>query len=206
MKNRIVFYSGGIMSWATAKRAIEESGEEDRIILFFTDTLIEDPDLYRFLAETTAAWDDEAEFIRVADGRTPFEIFRDVKLLGNSRLDPCSRILKRELSHKYVKDFDPEDTILYIGYNWDEPHRLEATQRAYSPFEVRAPLMEPPYLAHADVVEMLEDIGIAQPRLYERGYCSQQLRRCVCKGRAGGLGASAQGQPRSLREVGRARD
>lgn len=48
----IVFYSGGLGSWATARRVIEKEGIEN-VILLFTDTLIEDEDLYRFLLETS---------------------------------------------------------------------------------------------------------------------------------------------------------
>ncbi|MEC3884844.1 hypothetical protein VKA52_14005 [Halobacillus sp. HZG1] len=49
----IIFYSGGLGSWATAKRVINRHGK-DNVICLFTDTLIEDADLYRFLLETTA--------------------------------------------------------------------------------------------------------------------------------------------------------
>jgi 3'-phosphoadenosine 5'-phosphosulfate sulfotransferase (PAPS reductase)/FAD synthetase len=49
----IIFYSGGLGSWATAKRVIAEKGREN-VILMFTDTLIEDKDLYRFMIETAA--------------------------------------------------------------------------------------------------------------------------------------------------------
>ena len=47
----IVFYSGGLCSWATAKRVVEKHGKEN-VLLLFTDTLIEDEDLYRFISET----------------------------------------------------------------------------------------------------------------------------------------------------------
>lgn len=49
--NHIVFFSGGLGSWATAKRVIEKHGT-DNTYLLFTDTLIEDEDLYRFMIET----------------------------------------------------------------------------------------------------------------------------------------------------------
>ena len=45
-------FSGGIGSWAAAKRVRVEPG--DSLILLFTDTLIEDPDLYRFLGQAAA--------------------------------------------------------------------------------------------------------------------------------------------------------
>lgn len=48
----ICFYSGGIGSWKMTKRVIEQHGLENTLMLF-TDTLIEDKDLYRFILETT---------------------------------------------------------------------------------------------------------------------------------------------------------
>lgn len=49
--NHVIFYSGGLGSWATARRVVRERGK-DNTFLLFTDTLIEDEDLYRFLIET----------------------------------------------------------------------------------------------------------------------------------------------------------
>lgn len=48
----VVFFSGGLGSWATAKRVIAEYGTDD-VLLLFTDTFIEDKDLYRFIIETS---------------------------------------------------------------------------------------------------------------------------------------------------------
>jgi hypothetical protein len=47
-------FSGGVGSWAAAKRVAERHGTE-RLTLLFTDTLIEDEDLYRFLIQGAAA-------------------------------------------------------------------------------------------------------------------------------------------------------
>lgn len=51
MHNHVVFFSGGIGSWATAKKIIDRYGT-NKTYLLFTDTLIEDEDLYRFMIET----------------------------------------------------------------------------------------------------------------------------------------------------------
>lgn len=45
----VVFFSGGACSYCTAKRVIENVGKEN-VVLLFTDTKIEDEDLYRFIA------------------------------------------------------------------------------------------------------------------------------------------------------------
>ena len=51
--DRVVLFSGGIGSWAAARRVIAE--HPGRIVLLFTDTLCEDQDLYRFLIEGAAS-------------------------------------------------------------------------------------------------------------------------------------------------------
>lgn len=50
---RVHSFSGGIGSMTAAKRDAAEYGTEDMVLLF-TDTLIEDQDLYRFLIESAA--------------------------------------------------------------------------------------------------------------------------------------------------------
>lgn len=47
----VVFYSGGLGSWATAKIVIDQHGL-DNTILVFTDTRSEDKDLYRFMLDS----------------------------------------------------------------------------------------------------------------------------------------------------------
>lgn len=95
----IVSYSGGIGSAMTAQLLCDEYGKEN-VALLFADTNMEDEDLYRFNSDLVNKL--KCEFIRIADGRTVWEVFEDVKFIGNSRIDPCSKILKRELIKNYI--------------------------------------------------------------------------------------------------------
>lgn len=123
----IVFYSGGVGSWAAARRVIESFGK-DNTILLFTDTLIEDEDLYRFIDDTVK--DLGAQFVKIADGRTPFEVYKEARFLGNSRIAPCSHKLKQEVAEKWVKEnFNPDECVLYLGIDWTEDHRTKAPQK-----------------------------------------------------------------------------
>ena len=171
MKNidHVVFYSGGISSWATAKRVAKKHGTKN-LKMLFTDTLIEDKDLYRFLDES--AENVGGELIKIADGRTPWQVFKDVRLLCNSRLDPCSRILKREMATKWVKENypDPSDVVLYIGMNWDEEHRYKRSKNFWKPYTVESPLLEPPYLMKDDMITWCNKEGVKHPILYDMGF------------------------------------
>lgn len=181
----VVFFSGGVMSWAAAKRAVAKYGSENTTLLF-TDTLIEDPDLYRFLDE--AAENVGAPLIRIAEGRTPWEVFNDEKLIGNTRADPCSKILKREIGLKWLKEnCDPANTVLVFGIHWEEEHRLdgmvkdqktgEMVRRGVRPrYEslgwprVEAPMCDRPMMTDRMIKDWLAHEGIALPRLYGLGF------------------------------------
>ena len=164
----VVMFSGGAGSWMAAKRVVQEHGTES-IVLLFADTMMEDDDLYRFLIESSR--NVGGELVQVADGRTPWEVFFDVRFLGNTRIDPCSRILKRELLREWVeKNCDPSDTVVYLGYDWTEEHRYEAAKPHWQPCTLEAPLCDEPYLTKADVVVALDREGIERPRLYAMGF------------------------------------
>src|SRR5687768_12788279 len=116
----IVMYSGGIGSWMAAKRVVEEHGNEN-VVLLFTDTMIEDEDLYRFLYETSDELD--CQLVWIKDGRDPWEVFHDVKWIGNSRIAQCSHLLKQKVAAKYIKEnYKPDEVTLYVGIDWSEIH------------------------------------------------------------------------------------
>lgn len=61
----------------------------------------------------------------IAEGRTPWEVFRDVRFLGNSRVDPCSKILKRDFLWRYIEtNFNKSNAVIYFGLDANEEHRL----------------------------------------------------------------------------------
>lgn len=178
----VVKFSGGGGSWAAAKRVSERHGTDD-LTLLFTDTRMEDEDLYRFLAE--AALNVGGELVQIADGRTPWEVFFDERMLGSSRMDPCSKILKRELSDRWLaENCDPADTVVYVGIDWTESHRYDREpgtrnekdrgglkqQMAARGWRFEAPLCEAPWMEKADVLNWMRAEGIEPPRLYELGF------------------------------------
>ena len=115
-------FSGGIGSWACARRVVEKFGAGD-VTLLHTDTRSEHPELYRFLRD--AAEDVGAPLVEVADGRTIWQVFRDERFLGNSRIAPCTSKLKQAVRDRWLRDnCDPADTVCYVGIDWTEEHRF----------------------------------------------------------------------------------
>lgn len=176
----VVFFSGGLMSWAAAMKAVARYGA-DNVTLLFTDTLIEDPDLYRFLEEASAVVG--APLITIAEGRDPWSVFRDVKFIGNTRKDPCSKYLKRLPALKWLEaNADPENTMLVFGIHWEEAERFERTDsddvmRGVRPRyaklgwpHVWAPMCETPWMSPKGIGDWAAACGLTRPRLYDLGF------------------------------------
>jgi 3'-phosphoadenosine 5'-phosphosulfate sulfotransferase (PAPS reductase)/FAD synthetase len=165
---RIVLYSGGALSWAAAMRTIERHGRDD-VRLLFTDTAMEDEDLYRFLDDSERQLG--VPLIRLKDGRTPWDVFREKRMLGNTRIDLCSRVLKREMSQRWLAENAPGATLVF-GIDWEETHRLDGLQRRYGEqgYTVEAPMTDRPWMTKAEVFRWMKDCGLAPPRLYDLGF------------------------------------
>jgi hypothetical protein len=211
---RVVLFSGGIGSWAAAARVADRERAAGhgtaRLTLLFTDTLMEDGDLYRFLIEgacqvlglprpaglvdalaalpefhvdrearvagLAAARARAAEsvpgLVWLAEGRDPFEVFRAERMLGNSRVDPCSKLLKREPTNRWLTaNRDPQRTVVSVGIDWTEVHRYTAiaTRRGGQGWTYDAPLCERPYVTKPDLLRAAREAGLAPPRLYGLG-------------------------------------
>ncbi len=163
----VVLFSGGIGSWAAAKRVWARNPDE--LILLFTDTKTEDEDLYRFITE--AADNVDGELVTIADGRDVWEVFFDNRMIGNTRADICSRVLKRDLARTWIEDnCDPDDTIIYMGIDWTEAHRYERARPRWEPWRLEAPLTESPLLSKTELFQWATDNDLRPPRLYDMGF------------------------------------
>lgn len=176
----IVKYSGGVGSWAAAKRVAERYGTQD-LVLLFADVKDEHPDLYRFLEEGAANIGVCVTYI--SDGRTPRQVMSDEKLIGNSLKDPCSKILKRELLDKWKRQHcDPNESCLYIGIDWTEEHRFHRFAERSKPFRAEAPLLWKPMLDKNQAMAWCTREGIELPLLYRQGFSHNNCGGACIKG------------------------
>jgi hypothetical protein len=132
---------------------------------------MEDADTYRW--RDLAAANVGAPLVVIADGRDPWQVFFDERMLGHARVDPCSKILKRRLIDGWLREHhDPSDTTVYVGVDWTESHRFERLRdlRAREGWHYEAPLCEPPYLSKADVRRWAAAEGLPPQRLYQLGF------------------------------------
>lgn len=163
-----MFFSGGVASWATAKRVVERNGVEG-LVLLFADTKEEHPTTYTFLE--AAAEDVGVSLTTVADGRDVWQVFFDQRMMGNTRVPICTRILKHEPSRRWLDaNCIPWETTLYLGFDWTETDRTEAQRRLWDPWPVEAPLQDKPWISKPDLIAMARDAGLPIPVLYDRGF------------------------------------
>lgn len=167
MKHSVSF-SGGICSFWAAARVVERYGAENTTLLF-ADTKMEDEDLYRFMGEAVQYLG--APLVTIADGRTPWQVFSDEGFLGNSRVDLCSRILKRELLDSWHRaNCLMSDTVIYVGIDWTEEHRLHRLRLRKPGWRIEAPMCDAPLWDKCQMTTELKKIGIEPPRLYKLGF------------------------------------
>lgn len=168
MTQHIPQWSSGIQSWAAARRVIDTHGP-DNVTLLFADTNAEDADNYRFNRDASRLLG--VPITVVADGRTPQQVNRDKRWLGNSQLAPCSHELKQKVCRRWLEaNADPSDTILYVGIDWTEPERRGAIERLWAPWPTEFPLMQAPYYPKDHWLREARKLGLEPPNMYRRGY------------------------------------
>lgn len=125
----------------------------------------------------------------ITEGRNIYEVFRDERFLGNSRVDPCSKILKREFLDKWCQENAP-DAIRYFGLDWTEMDRFERLQARFLekgvPHEkIQAPMMWRPLVDKPDMLLRMRVVKIVPPRMYSEGFAHANCSgACIKSGQA----------------------
>lgn len=166
-KHIYVLFSGGIGSTLTAY-LLKLKGHTN-VTLYFTDTKTEDEDLYRFLEESAAFLG--YPLIKEADGRDIWQVFKDERLMGNTRIDPCSKILKRKLGAKFRKNIPVDESLFAIGIDPWEEHRFVKAKELFRPHHLIAPLIDEGIVDKEELWQQFhKESGIKKPRLYNMGF------------------------------------
>ena len=113
----IVMYGGGLTSYEASKRAIEKYGH-DAVDIWFADTRTEDEDLYRFNRDVEKILNHPIKVF--SQGLDIWEIFERERFLGNSRIDPCSKFLKRMPLRKALERAYPNWGCVICGSGWNK--------------------------------------------------------------------------------------
>jgi hypothetical protein len=162
-------FSSGAGSAVAAKRVADRYGVES-LTLLFADVNDEHPDNYRFLT-AAAGWVGAPLTVIGNDRRTIWDSFREARFLGNSRADVCSRVLKREPLRDWLDEHrHPGDTVVHLGFDISEPHRMERARPRWKPWIVDAPLLWEPPVWKDQALTQLREANIAPPLLTRLGF------------------------------------
>lgn len=195
-RNHIIFFSGGKSSFSVADW-VKTNYPDDNIVLYFTDTKWEDKDLYRFIHEASTKL--ALPMLYHSMGLNPVELMFEKKLVFNSRIGDCSKILKMKVARDFLKKgIEPKEkywvnkqylkqedvrteATLYFGIGFEEMHREGPIKKNWKPFEVVMPMID-------NIIsnnETLKKYDIKEPDLYQEGFTHNNCAgRCVKAGQA----------------------
>ncbi len=183
MLKHIVMYSFGESSWYEGKLCVERFGPENTLLLF-ADTKSEDDDTYAWGRAAAKALG--MAVTEIADGRDIWQVFKDERFLGNTRADPCSKILKRKLCDAWVAaNYRPDECVLHYGISLFERERLDDITERVKPYKAESLLCQKPYPGPADVRKAVLEAGLWVQKLYRLGFSHANCAgMCVKAGQA----------------------
>ena len=166
--NHVVSFSGGVTSWAAGKLVKEKLVKPgDSFVLLFADTKMVSQDVYDFLYD--GAENIGCEVTVLADGRDPWEIFRDERFLGRAGYDPCSKLLKRKLLDDWMtKNCSTLSTVYYVGLDFTEINRYETFKKKKN-WICCAPLIDFG-VGKSQAMEWAKQEGLKLPSAYAEGF------------------------------------
>lgn len=205
MSIHIGSFSTGLSSALTVERVLKRHGQ---CIIVLMDVLIEDDDNYRFSQEMRARWAKHpgATFVTLTEGRTPYEVAEQQKIIPNQKLAPCTFRLKIDMFVSWMKGveagtsehttndghtlpvaYDGSGLIVHIDYDYTEVERCKSTRKNYEAYgwQVDFPLLWRPYELRPYEDVSRSNWGIEPPRMYGMGYSHANCGgMCVKQGRA----------------------
>ncbi len=167
----VISVGGGLSSTVFLPMEVLKTVSAKDVVMVMAKLPNEDPDVWRLVKAAEDKFGIEVQMI--GDNETPFDAFHRAKFLGNSRIDPCSNLLKRQvLRHWVMKTYPLGTAILYTGIGAYEIDRQMSIVRNWKDagYEMRMPLIDKPELTREYMMdECLKMFGFI-PRLYLMGF------------------------------------
>lgn len=101
----------------------------------------------------------------------PMDVFFKEHFLGNSRIDPCSKNLKRQTVARYITaNYQPGEAVIYVGIGADEIERFAAIREGWGArgFETAFPLMNWTEMDRERAIQACELLCGFVPELYTK--------------------------------------
>lgn len=163
----IISVGGGLSSTMELPRRVLDHADKSDCRFIMARLPNEDPDVWRLCEAVSADLGITIEYIGL--DKSPWDIFWEEHMIGNSRIDPCSRRLKREVLAGWMKaNCDPTNTILHLGITYHEIDRMIAVRANWhrQGWQVDAPLADDPWLTRERMMDACQERYGFIPRLY----------------------------------------
>lgn len=167
----IVSIGGGIASTLALPLYVASRYDKRDIELVMAKLPNEDADVWRLCNAVEDITGISVTYIGL--DKTPWDIFFDVKYIGNTRIDPCSDRLKRQVMRDYILErHKPGEATLYLGIGAYEIDRTLVAQRRWTQagYKVRFPLVDLPQMNRDYMMQWCRNMVGFVPRLYELGF------------------------------------
>lgn len=171
MSVHVVSVGGGLASTMMLPERVIERYGRDNTVLVMARLPNEDPDVWRLCDAVEARLGLPIQYIGL--DMTPWDIFFRERMMGSSRVDPCSKKLKREVLDRWVRNHYPgADVVRHVGITYDEVDRFIRFRAAFERQGVRAEalLANDPTLTRAWLMTECERRYGFVPRLYRWGF------------------------------------
>lgn len=152
------------------RRVIERYGPEN-VTLIMSRLPNEDPDVWRLCDAVQSDLGVPIAYIGL--GKDPWQVFFEERMMGSSRVDPCSRKLKREVLDRWIREHcDPADTLVHVGITYHEVDRMIRIRAGYElrGVQVAADLAGDPSVTREWLIAACERRYGFVPRLYRWGF------------------------------------
>lgn len=167
VRKYVISVGGGLSSTVELPLATIARYGRENVDMVMCSLPNEDPDVWRLVASIENLTGLKVKMI--GDNLTPWDVFHRENFIGNSRIDPCSRILKRETMARYMREnYHPAHTTLMVGITYHEIDRMAAIRRNWTAqgWTVDAPLNDKRYTREYMMSHCRELFGFV-PRLYQ---------------------------------------
>jgi len=170
-----ISFSGGKGSAATVLLA-HILGYDFEMIM--ADTGIEDEDLWRFTDDVAKFVGKEVIILRT--GKTPWDVYREKRYIGNTRTAHCSTELKTKPVMRFLNKYAGASEPLVLGMNLGEIDRIDRAALNWSPRPVKSLLCEYQW-GNRFIDHLFAWFGIELPRLYKMGFPHNNCGGFCCK-------------------------
>lgn len=186
-RSHIVSFSGGVTSWAAAKRVVEHYGPEQTTLLT-ADTGGEAEDwLDHVHASAKDVGAAEHVIVRSAKYTDIYDLAVKTSSIPSVIRGTCTIELKVVPITRWIYDHAAPGYTQHFGFDWTEQHRLDKLRASAARYDgvddhqrIQAPLLWNPLIDKSQCLDMLAASGLTMPAAYKEGHAHNNCLATGC--------------------------